>query len=297
MDAAAAYEPRAAVVRIRSPGGDGDMAYLDFGPRDRLVDAVFLHANGFNGRTYRAILAPLADHLRILAVDQRGHGATRLSTETEGRNTWYGLRDDLIGFLHALGLEDVVLAGHSMGGTAATLAAAREPKLARGLVLFDPVVISSEARAVFQRGGQLDSPLVEGARRRRAQFPSREAVFEAYQGRGAFKTWPREMLRDYIQAGFKDREDGTVELACSPEWETSNFVSHAHDTWGALRAVQCPTHILRAENASACQIAEIEQELIASGRLRVETVPGTTHFLPMERPDLARAALREAVEG
>jgi hypothetical protein len=26
----------------------------------------------------------------------------------------------------------------------------------------------------------------------------------------------------------------------------------------------------------------------------VEVVPGTTHFLPMERPELVRAALREA---
>ena len=33
---------------------------------------------------------------------------------------------------------------------------------------------------------------------------------------------------------------------------------------------------------------------IAAGRIRVETIPCTTHFLPMERPDLVDAALREA---
>jgi pimeloyl-ACP methyl ester carboxylesterase len=31
--------------------------------------------------------------------------------------------------------------------------------------------------------------------------------------------------------------------------------------------------------------------------LRIETVPGSTHFLPMERPDVVREALLDAVSG
>ena len=50
------------------------MAVLDFGPPDRAPDIVFSHANGFNARTYRSILAPLADRFRILAIDMGSRG-------------------------------------------------------------------------------------------------------------------------------------------------------------------------------------------------------------------------------
>ena len=38
----------------------GEMAGIELGPTDRPYDVIFLHANGFNGRTYRSILQPLA---------------------------------------------------------------------------------------------------------------------------------------------------------------------------------------------------------------------------------------------
>jgi hypothetical protein len=34
--------------------------------------------------------------------------------------------------------------------------------------------------------------------------------------------------------------------------------------------------------------------LVAAGRIEVEVIAGTTHFLPMERPDLVRAELTKA---
>jgi len=34
--------------------------------------------------------------------------------------------------------------------------------------------------------------------------------------------------------------------------------------------------------------------LTATGRIRIDTIAGTTHFLPMERPELAREAIRAA---
>src|SRR6056300_1475446 len=36
------------------------------------------HANGFNGRTYAPLLAPLAEHFHIYASDARGHGLSTL---------------------------------------------------------------------------------------------------------------------------------------------------------------------------------------------------------------------------
>src|SRR5690348_873901 len=108
MDARVQYEPRARRVPLASRGGE--MAVLDFGPAERPVDVIFSHANGFNARTYRSILAPLADDLRIVALDMRGHGATGLPTVIEGRNGWHEFRDDLLALVGAEASRPVVLA-------------------------------------------------------------------------------------------------------------------------------------------------------------------------------------------
>jgi pimeloyl-ACP methyl ester carboxylesterase len=283
-------EPTARMIPLPSRGGA--MAALDFGPQDRPVDIVFSHANGFNGRTYRTILGPLATDLRILALDLRGHGASTLPTMIEGRQGWLEFRDDLLALLAAACEAPVVLGGHSMGGTSSLLAAALEPERVRSLALFDPVVMPVEAQAL---GATLESPLVGGALKRRATFPSKQAAFEAYLGRGGFKTWSEAQLADYIEAGFREMPDGEVTLTCAPEWEASNFRTHNYDAWAAFRASRCPVRVLRAAEASTFRIEGREAELGDDGRIQVQTIPRTTHFLPMERPELVRSLLASCV--
>jgi pimeloyl-ACP methyl ester carboxylesterase len=278
-------EPRQRMIPL--PGRGGEMAVLDFGPGARPVDIVFSHANGFNGRTYRTILQPLGTELRILAIDLRGHGASTLPAVIEGRQGWLEFRDDLLALLAAVCETPVVLAGHSMGGTSSLLAAAAEPDRVRGLALFDPVIFPAEA----QGADVTDSPLVAGALRRRATFPSRQAAFEAYLGRGAFRTWSEAQLADYVEAGFRETPDGEVTLACTPAWEASNFRTHNYDPWAAFRESRCAIRVLRAAEGSTFRLEGREAELGADGRIQAQTIPHTSHFLPMERPELVRALL------
>lgn len=277
------------------PGRGGAIAAYEMGPADRPIDLVFSHANGFNARTYRTILGPLADRWRVLMVDMRGHGRTDLPAEVEGRDSWLDLRDDLLALIEAEALEDVVLSGHSMGGCVSLLASAEAPQAVRSQVLFDPVIIPEDKGP--PKPEVLNSPLAVGARNRRAVFASRPAVVEAYRGRGAFKTWSEDMLADYVADGFRDTADGQVTLACMPAWEASNFTSHGQDPYDAFARSICPMRILRAEVGSTCRIDDRMEALTADGRIRIETVAGTSHFLPMERPDLVREALDTALRG
>ena len=125
-------------------------------------------------------------------------------------------------------------------------------------------------------------------------FPEQGRGPGGLPGRGAFRTWRPEQLADYVEAGFHETADGAVTLACTPAWEASNFRTHNYNPWAALRATRCPIRMLRAEEGSTARIDDHEAELTASGRIRVETIPGTSHFLPMERPELAREVLAEA---
>jgi pimeloyl-ACP methyl ester carboxylesterase len=297
MDAALFHEPRRRAFKL----ADGEMAAIEFGDPNRPVDVVFTHANGFNAMTYRSILAPVSASLRILAIDQRGHGASQLPAVTEGRRSWHDLQGDLAAVLDQIGGPPVVLAGHSMGATASLMAAAIRPQRVSKLVLFDPVVmdfwLAFYALAPWTSGQKWkDLPIAKRAAARRSIFPSFADAFGAYKGKGAFKSWPDTILADYIAAGFRTREDGQVELSCSPAWEASNFTAQANGLWSVAGRIKAPITIFRAEHASTCRIGSGRFFLRAHPGSSVTTVPGTSHFLPMERPDLVRDALLDATD-
>ena len=275
------------------PGrGSGTMAALEFGDPTRPVDLLFLHANGFNALTYRAILEPVAAGARILALDQRGHGGTTLETRAEGRRNWLDFRDDLLALLEALDLANVVLAGHSLGGAVSIFAAAEVPGRVRRLVLLDPVMPPPGFRLNW---GDAPPALVAGALKRRATFPSRDAAVAAYRGRAAFKSWFEPMLADYVTDGFLDLPGGEVTLACRPEWEASSYAAQEQNAWDALARTVCPIEILRAEFESTCRIEGRIEDVTADGRVSIETIAGASHFLPMERPELCQATLLTAL--
>jgi pimeloyl-ACP methyl ester carboxylesterase len=287
--------PRRLTLPIDNRWGGGDMALLDFGAADRPVDMVFAHANGFNALTYRELLAPLATTYRILAPDLRGHGHTQLPINTDGRFDWADYADDLSAVLDSLDGPPVVLAGHSMGAVTALLAAVQRPERVRGLVLLEPVIWPRALATVFGlpliRRLPSQSPIAKGSRRRRARFDSRAAAMDAYRGRGAFKNWPDAMLADYLEDGLVDDGDGMV-LACDPEWEASNYSAQSHNPWRALKRVGAPVHVLKGDEGTTCMLNEGQIEGV-----RVEIVPGGTHFLPMLRPEITRAALKKAMDG
>jgi pimeloyl-ACP methyl ester carboxylesterase len=294
MDAIRLSPPRRLRLPIASRWGGGEMAVLDFGDPERPVDLVFAHANGFNALTYRTLLAPLSGSLRIWAPDLRGHGGTALPTRTTDRRGWSDHRDDLIAVLDALDGPPVVLAGHSMGATAGLLAAAERPERVSRLALFEPVIFPPLAAALF-RLPLLDRlpgrhPWVQAALRRRDRFASRQEALVSYQGRGAFKGWPEAMLADYLTDGLVEDGDG-FRLASPPEWEASNYGAQGHDPWRALRRLRRPALILKGEVGSTCHLTAPPR---GRSDIRVETVPGGTHFFPMLRPDVARDALFEA---
>jgi pimeloyl-ACP methyl ester carboxylesterase len=256
---------------------------------------VFAHATGFNAGTYRVLLGPLAEHFRILAPDQRGHGLSTAPADPDRLRTWEAFRDDLVALLDLLG-EPAYLSGHSMGGRVAMLAAASRPELARGLVMVEPVLMHPSVSRVLwtarRRGHPPPNPLAQGAARRRSVYGSRQMMFDAYKGRGAFATWPDEVLRDYIDGGSRDLPDGEVALSCAPAWEAATFASAGHSFWRALGRVRCPVHILYAEHDST--LKDDVPDLIRRRQpdWTLDLIPGTTHFLPMERPELVQDAIR-----
>lgn len=275
------------------------MAGIAFGAATPNPDVVFMHATGFNAMTYRTLLAPLGEKFHVLALDARGHGRTELPATTWGYTSWTRHRDDLIAVLEHFSAP-VTLAGHSMGATVSLLTAGKRTDLVCGLALLEPVILPAAMYAFsqlpfgpyLQRQSML---LAKGARKRRNAFASRQEAVAALTGRGVFKTFPPDVIADYVEDGVVEDGKGGFRLACAPKFEAATYCAQRHDPWGALRKVTDPLVLLRAEKHSTCSEAAMHRMAAIKADARIATVEGAGHMLPMERPDRARTAIETAL--
>ena len=108
------------------------IAYTVSGEREA-PPMVLLHGGANDHTAWDQVLPSLAQTHRVYALDQRGHGQ---SSRTDAYS-FELMRDDLLGFLDALGLDRVVLVGHSMGGTVAWLFAPHHGDRLTRMVIVD----------------------------------------------------------------------------------------------------------------------------------------------------------------
>jgi pimeloyl-ACP methyl ester carboxylesterase len=99
----------------------------------RYPPVLLLHGRTANAISWHRFATGLADHYRVVAFDQRGHGLS----DWPGRYTDRLLVADVGRVAEAAGLASFALIGHSMGGAIAWEYAARHPDAVSCLVLLD----------------------------------------------------------------------------------------------------------------------------------------------------------------
>lgn len=251
----------------------------------------FAHATGMHGGLYARLLEPLADRFHIVASDSRGHGHSPAGPVGD-KVEWEDFAADLLSVVDAVNPDAPwLLAGHSMGGSVSLLAANRRPDRVTGLVLIDPPFIPfAAARAAVAAGQTLQNPMADQAGKRRADFPDVATARAAYAGRGVFRSWSDADLDAYLADGLLPTADG-VTLACPPAWEAATFRGVSHHIEGALAALDRPFALIAGEIGSTVPPAEFEVFAAHPRCVSAQRLPGTTHFVPLERGDEVRAAI------
>ena len=89
-----------------------------------------------------------------------------------------------------------------------------------------------------------ENPVSERARRRRAVFPSRAEALASYRQRPLFSNWKPRLLELYVEYGFRERDDGQVELKCAPQ-----PTLHVH-AWFVPAAVEMCARVCPAAQGS-----------------------------------------------
>ncbi len=269
-----------AVERGEAPGpGGARLHYLTCGEGEPLL---LLHGRGAAAAGFTPVLAALAAQRRVIALDLPGWGLSDKPMFT-GRTAQDALRvwmDGALALLDHLGLEQVDLLGHSMGGFTALGLALEHPERVRSLLLADSGGLGREVafdvrlffwlmpERLYPRLGRnfmarimaLDSP---------KQAIARDEAFEF--------AWQVGTQRGVISSGGR-AFNAWVDL----------FGVHL-DLLDRLRTLQMPTLLLWGERDRVTPYAHAlhARKFIRQGRLVVFT--GCGHAPYAERPaDFAR---------
>jgi len=110
------------------------MHYLEWGEQNG-IPLVWAHGSASSAYEIRAVAPRLAQAgYRVLAVDYRGHGLTRVTDYDFGI---HHIADDLIGLLDSLGIPAAVFGGASKGGFVAAAVYDHYPNRVLGLLMAD----------------------------------------------------------------------------------------------------------------------------------------------------------------
>ena len=281
--------------------GEGETSFIEIFDNKDKPGFQFAHATGFNALTYKELLEPLSDNFNVRAVDARGHGFTKLKANPQDMYDWKIYCDDLIKSVELFvekTQKPIILSGHSMGAASAIQVAAIRPDLVSGLVLVDPVLMTNKIKVIFKIGRKYplfkNFPIIkqgmmmsEATKKRRRYWKNKEEIFNSYKNKLIFKTWTETTIRNYIEGGTELIGDET-RLTCDPLWEAATFSSWKHDAMGLIDKLNCPITLLQAEFNSTAR-GEGPIKLMKQDKLGVhKIVKGSTHFLPMEFPDIIK---------
>jgi Alpha/beta hydrolase family len=123
----AAWKPRPAAWGSSQAGSD--RIHRPASSVAKLIDEV--HALGEQAGKWELVTPRFAERYRVFAVDLRGHR----HSDWPGTYSFQLMRDDVIALIHQLGLREVLLACHSMGGIVACLVAMTRPDQVARLII------------------------------------------------------------------------------------------------------------------------------------------------------------------
>jgi pimeloyl-ACP methyl ester carboxylesterase len=194
----------------------------------------------------------------------------------------------LICFLDDKHLGPVLGVGHSVGGVATMLAAAKRPNLFSRLILIDPVIKPYKfilGLAINRLLGRKNISLIaQRARGRKYQWADRYEFYEYCKTKSLFGRFDDTFLRSYVTYGAKPSNDGGIELVCPPEAEARIFENYPLDIWSWIRRVKIPVLIIRGKYSDVLSQHCVDRFCRKAANVESCLMQGAGHLIPMEKP-------------
>lgn len=263
---------------LRTQGADVDIA---FQVRGQGPAVVLLHGTSANHAVWHPVGDALADRATVIALDQRGHGR---SDKPERGYAADDFAADVITVLDALEIDRAVIAGHSLGGRNAWVAAAEHPDRVAGAVVVDYTpYVSHEVL------DELDVRVADGFR----SFPDQAAVEEYLRGRYR-RILPGAVTRRARWGYGADASGGLAPLA-SRDAMRQLIEGFRTPCDAAFRSVSVPMTHLRGVDSRIVDDFAWERAIADRPDDRWVVVTDADHYIPEEHPLLVAAEIERVL--
>ena len=210
---------------------------------------VMLHGGFASVNTFAGFTATFAERYRVYSPERRGHGRM---PDPDGPITYEIMADDTIAFIDALGVGPAHVVGWSDGANVGMITAMRRPDLVRKLVLIGTAVNIS--------GGK----------------PWARAMTEHM----TVDHLPPMLIEEYAKLSPDGRDHFPVVFD-----KLARALVDTTQTLADLARISAPTLIMAGDDDMvAIEHLEAMRAAVQDGQLAI--VPGASHGLPLEKPDL-----------
>ena len=250
-----------------------------------------IHGITANCRCWDVIADALSPSHTVLAMDLRGRGLS--GTPSTGYSMEHHCRD-ILAVLDDLGLERVVLMGHSLGAFISLIFGAKYPERVDRIILVDGGGKLSEEQLV-----KVFSGIKPSLDRLGKVLPSFEAYLDLMKEAPFLKNWS-QALETYYQYEVEEVEGGVRTRINPVHIEEERINLGKVDISQFYGEISCPVLILRATEGMLARddvllpedVTERMVQEIADAR-RVD-VNGTNHYTIVFQPNVERdRAIRE----
>ena len=236
---------------------------------------ILLHGLTCNA-AYWLRVAPLLDGVRVIAADFRGHGLS----EHRPSYRYVDYQHDLLQLIEALGYERVAVAGHSLGGYVALLAATQSDRV--GAVL--AVDVKSDWTAA-------DEALAERSRGASQRVEPDRNLLVARLARTLEPVDPTADELDRLAA----RSIEAVEGGWRFRWDRRVLDTEPVAPFGFLSDVRCTVRVMAGAGSDVMPPDAARAFASAIPGARLEIVEGVGHHVELEAPERVAAQILELV--
>jgi pimeloyl-ACP methyl ester carboxylesterase len=259
------------------------LVYQEWGRPDAPACVVLVHGLGSSSHIWDLAAPLLADgvDVRVVALDQRGHGA---SEQPDFGYDFPAVVADLFAFLDEVGItQPALLVGHSWGSSVVLHFAVTHPDRTAGLVLIDGGTGSPGERWSWPEAeARLTPPDIDGL-----------LWSELYQrissNNGAYQNPGAERVgRSLFHVDAAGRVTRRFRIANHMQVVRALW---AHRPAELLPQVRCPMLLLPARRSSdapeplANKAANVQRALELQPKARVHWFEDTVHDVPLQRPE------------
>ncbi|HYC47211.1 MAG TPA: alpha/beta hydrolase [Burkholderiales bacterium] len=251
------------------------LRYLDYGTGGR-PPMFCLHGGAVNAHWFDFVAGAFTADYHVRALDQRGHGDSQWTDPPQYGYQLYA--SDFAAIAEQLDLRDIVLVGHSMGGTVSIVYTAEHQERVKALIVVDSTLKPNVERVNLLRG--------VGSREGRS-YASHEEFVANFKMRPPGTQAVPQVIRYLAERGGRQGPDGRWR----PKFDRNVYAQRQlFDVRPLWNRIAVPVLIVKGGLSNRITPEIWEDIQVRCPHAKLVEVPGSEHHVTLDNPaDFTRA--------